>query len=126
MFGLGKRRNMQVTIEPVAELTGEARSAAIHALVHTYVAAMETEESAKWCKCEWIIHPDDAGLAENCCRVCGTTSGPPLHPTHFNMDGSHDYRGRRKMRGDQHPECPVHTREGLILYFFEWAGKRHE
>jgi len=82
-----------------------------------YIAAVETQETDKWCRCEWIIHPDDVTVPDNACRVCGGEKR--LHP-----DNGHDFRGRRKRRGDQADDCPLHTKEGLIIYFFEWVFTR--
>lgn len=86
MFGWTGRTKRFDSIDPMQRV----------ALVHRYVQAMETEKTKKWCKCEWIIHPDDVEKAE----------------------------GQRRVRpGESHPECPVHTREGFLLHFFDWAEK---
>lgn len=69
-------------------------------LAAKYFAAMETQKTDDWCRCEWIIHPDDVDLPKG---------------------------KRRKRRGEQAFDCPVHTREGMLIYFFEWVftnGKR--
>jgi hypothetical protein len=63
-------------------------------LVERYVRAMETQRTDDWCRCEWTIHPDDTELPKG---------------------------KRRKIRSDTHPECPVHTKEGFLRYFFEWV-----
>jgi len=70
----------------------------IQALIVDYVACLETEESYKWCRCEWIIHPDDIHLENH----------------------------RRMHRGETVDDCPVHTKEGLLLYFFEWIFKNNK
>lgn len=64
--------------------------------VAEYVSAMETQRTNEWCKCQWIVHPDDVDLP------------------------AHGERKRRMRRGDTHPQCAVHTKEGFILGFFEW------
>lgn len=66
-------------------------------LAAAYAGAMEVEETEEWCRCEWQIHPDDL-----------------LKPK-----GS-----RRKRRVDDAPDCPIHTKEGMIIYFFEWVFTR--
>lgn len=96
----------------------------IPALAEKYVSAMETEESADWCRCEWHIHPDDIGTTKGACRICNNKDRKALghtempdHPGHYY---DHKFAGVRKRRGDEAPDCPVHTREGMIIYFFEW------
>jgi hypothetical protein len=66
-------------------------------LAAAYAEAMESQETDEWCRCEWIIHPDD----------------------HDKPKGK-----RRKRRADTAPDCPVHTKEGLLIYFFEWVFTR--
>lgn len=68
--------------------------AEIPTIATLYVDSLEVEQSRKWCKCEWIIHPDDLEMPE----------------------------GQRRMRrGAQDEQCPVHTRVGFILGFFEFV-----
>lgn len=63
-------------------------------LATAYVAAMEIQNTKKWCRCEWIIHPGDTLLPE----------------------------GNRRVRmGEPAPDCPIHTKEGFLLYFLEWV-----
>lgn len=92
-------------------------------LVEKYIAAMETEESAEWCRCEWIIHPDDTEIDRGNCRECNMPKKAAVHQPdklEWQSDRDHPFRGIRKRRGDQDPTCPVHTREGMVIYFFEW------
>lgn len=83
--------------------------------VTEFVGKLETEESAKWCKCLWRIHPDDQWVPERGCRICGDK--------HKHHTEGHQFRGVRKVQIDNHPNCPVHTKEGLIIGFIEWAEK---
>jgi hypothetical protein len=95
----------------------------IPSLVNQYIAAMETEVSDEWCKCPWIIHPDDQEVKKGTCRICGERKDRKVHdvdPEGLRL-GVHKFTGKRMRRGDEHPECPVHTREGMVLYFFEWV-----
>jgi len=90
----------------------------ILSLVTNYISRMETEESADWCRCEWIIHPDDVNIDRGACRECGASKKSIVH---FEAHALyHKFKGVRMRRGEQDATCPVHTREGLILYFFEW------
>lgn len=89
-------------------------------LVNTYVAQLETEESAKWCKCLWRVHPDDQGIKPGHCRGCGESRKDKIHQP--MNDQSHPFYGVRKVRVDDHPLCPVHTKEGLIVGFVEWLS----
>ncbi len=84
-------------------------------LATIYVQAMETEESEKWCRCEWIIHPDDAEIKRGNCRECNQPKKALLH-----FGNAHQFKGVRMRRGDQDLTCPVHTKEGFLIYFFEW------
>lgn len=95
-------------------------------LAREYIAAMETEESAQWCKCLWRIHPDDVNIAMGDCRECGQAYTADIHnfPAEKELDDGHSFRGVRKKRIDDHPECPVHTKEGLLIHFVEWVTKR--
>lgn len=62
-------------------------------LATRYVDAMETERTNRWCKCEWIIHPEDVDKPQG---------------------------ERRISRGAPALDCAVHTKIGFILGFFEW------
>lgn len=122
-------------------------------LVNKYVLALETEVTNKWCKCEWIIHPEDVNLDVHNCAGCGHPrllhnkptiqignnlpactkiinnhhDESPIPQKSFAEDclckGWVDPPRRRMRRGDTHPECPVHTKEGFLLGFFEWVFK---
>lgn len=56
-----------------------------------YVKSLETEETTKHCKCEWIVHPDDIRKPEG--------------------------QARRIRKGEATLDCPVHTKEGFLLGF---------
>jgi hypothetical protein len=68
-------------------------------LITEYVMAIEVEQTNKYCKCEWIIHPDDVDKAEG---------------------------QRRVRRGDVSLLCPVHTKEGFLHGFFVWVEQRKD
>jgi hypothetical protein len=61
-----------------------------------YVNHIELTPTDDICRCVWQIHPDDKGKPKG---------------------------QRRKRRVDNHPFCPVHTKEGLIKGFVEWTNK---
>lgn len=63
-------------------------------LAEKYLNMVETERTNRMCRCEWIIHPDDLDKPEG---------------------------KRRIARGAQAANCPVHTKLGFLLYFFDWA-----
>jgi len=90
-------------------------------LVNTYVAKLETEESADWCKCLWRIHPDDQKIRVGHCRMCNQPKKQHLG-TYDTNNETHVFRGIRRVRVDTHPRCPVHTKEGLIVGFVEWLA----
>lgn len=94
----------------------------IPALAEKYIAAMETEASADWCRCEWVIHPDDTEVKAGTCRECGERKGSDAHNKIDEIDPDrHHFKGKRMRRGDEASDCPVHTRAGLVIYFFEWV-----
>lgn len=94
-------------------------AADIPALAAKYFSAMETEESKNWCRCQWIVHPDDINVKAGTCRECGDTPDSDYHNI-ADPDYTHDYRGKRMRKGEQVTDCPVHTKEGMLIYFFEW------
>lgn len=133
----GNKRNSPVysqelghTVRELPTLSGHAAAntmyisipqADILPLVALYISKMETEESEHWCRCEWIIHPDDANIDRGNCRECNQPKKSDVHKIIDELDiDRHRFRGIRKRRGDEDATCPVHTREGLVVYFFEW------
>lgn len=102
-------------------------SSRIPDLIAEYVRLIETERTNKWCKCEWITHPDDEGIAENQCRNqnCKHMYAEHDERTHLCLIcGCENYKARRLRRGEATLDCPVHTKEGFLLIFFEWAAKQ--
>lgn len=103
-------------VAPVEEASGmeflSIPKMRIPEMADQYIAWIETEVTDKWCKCIWALHPDDTDVNEGECRICNR----PENAIHVE----HSYRGRRKRRVEEHPQCPVHTRVGLVLGFFEW------
>ena len=91
--------------------------------VAEFVAKLETEESATWCKCLWRVHPDDQHVKGNCCRECDRPISDIAHKD-IGADDYHLPRGIRKIRADEHHLCPVHTKEGLLYAFVEWRNGR--
>lgn len=80
-----------------------------------YSRLLETGQTAEWCKCLWRIHPDDVNVKPGRCRECG------------NVESDHDdhrFLGIRKTLVDVQENCPVHTSEGKLTYFFEWIEKQ--
>lgn len=61
-------------------------------LAAEFIAAIETQETLKWCACTWKIHPDDI-----------------------------DKERQRKVRIDANEWCVLHTKVGLILGFFAFV-----
>lgn len=88
-------------------------------LVIKYIAELETGDTEIWCRCSWEFHPDDIGKQLGNCRECGASKIASGH----QLGGAayHEFMGIRKRRVDTETTCPVHTKEGMLLYFFEWA-----
>lgn len=106
--------------------------AEIPKLVKEYIKALELGNTEEWCKCEWLMHPDDVDIPVFCCRNC--KHHMTKHQDRDTRDDSNNFlevpcsecgcnnlQTRRLRLKEQHNECPVHTREGLILGFYEWA-----
>lgn len=125
MFCLGKRKLNVIDFTPLPiPFTLEQ----VPALAKAYSAAIEVEKTNDWCRCKWIIHPDDTAVARNRCRECGEKPTDEIHQGLDILGGcGHRFRGARMRKGDQAWDCPVHTKEGFIIYFFQWvidnAGK---
>lgn len=99
----------------------------IPVLVEKYFELMEKGETEDWCRCPWKVHPDDQGTKAGGCIYpgCGEKKSADVH--RVNMDpGIHKFQPRRMRRMDDAPDCPVHTKEGMLLYFFEWALNQHD
>lgn len=112
-------------------------------MVIEYVSAMETQRTNDWCKCQWILHPEDVDLDIHNCGRCHHPRA--LHTEMEGMEGCTKQFGesvesgepwiecrcegwvdppkRRMRRGDNHPLCPVHTKEGFLIGFFNWLYK---
>ncbi len=99
--------------------------------VKEYIHLLETGETKAWCKCPWILHPDDVNIPEGMCVHCGKEQETNFHDVGAIIDseavdkGFHRFQGRRIRRdlNNENPECPVHTKEGFILGFFEHLFK---
>lgn len=114
----GKRVGWDVYAFPKAD---------IPELAAKYFAAMETEESEDWCACPWQLHPEDVNTKKGECRECGAIKKSPVHigfQRKYPEQDQHLFAGRRMRRVDDAPNCPVHTREGMLIHFFEWAKKQ--
>lgn len=141
MFGLGRKGRLRYSPESgstVRQLSpindnGEATqyisipALDIPKLAERYIAAMMTEESADWCRCEWVIHPDDTEVKSGTCRECGIRRDKHWSTGKEIGENTHGvFLGKRMRRGEEAPDCPVHTREGLVIYFFEWVFSHGE
>lgn len=97
-------------------------------MVNRYLEALETGTTEEWCQCMWQVHLDDVDVQIGHCRDCLHPQAGHTLPKHPLDDpdeclccGSNGYRSRRTRRIDDEPLCPVHSKPGLILGFFEWA-----
>lgn len=68
-----------------------------------YVDKLETELSEDTCLCDWIYREPKPEKGQE------EILGP-----------------RMRVRSHQHPECPVHTKRGFIIGFFQWAIKEKD
>lgn len=94
-------------------------------LVAEYTSKLEVEPSSDWCKCEWLIHPDDVDIEEGYCRDCNHKKGThdPEGPCLNGACECRTFKGRRKRPGTPSNGCPIHSKEGRVLAFFEWVFK---
>lgn len=113
----------------------------IRSMVAKYIDAMETGTTEEWCQCRWMIHPDDVDIKAGQCRNCRHSNVDHIKEAPHDdtspctaIVGDEDecpctdYQSRRVRRLDDEPLCPVHSKQGLILGFYEWvfgdAGKQ--
>lgn len=85
--------------------------------VKEYVAAIEAQRTNDWCKCFWAVHPDDENIPPSQCRRCGYLRDDHTDTSEVTC---YNFQGRRMRKIEENPQCPVHTKEGFILGFFEW------
>jgi len=108
------------------------QKADLMSLVGRYVTKLETQTTDKMCKCPWVAHPDDIELGAFQCRTCTHDRGAHNQTllengytscTVFNCECA-EYRARRIRKVEVSLECPVHSREGFLLTFFDWITAR--
>jgi len=102
------------------EYTGEWMSlpkADVPNMITQYIDFIETTETDKVCRCTWAHHPDDEGKEFGKCRECGLSKQDDVH------EDAHTYKGVRRRKVAEDPNCYIHTKEGLVRGFFEWAFK---
>lgn len=90
-------------------------------LVTKYCAALETGKTLDWCNCEWAVHPHDIDIEEGVCRTCGAIESSHGNFIAGELPLGHYYKSRRMRLKEVNPQCPVHTKEGLILGFYNWV-----
>lgn len=112
----------------------------VPALVEKYLDELETGKTEDWCQCKWHIHPDDTEIKAGHCRNCnhpnathkpepdqyGNTNYPCTLEESEDECPCMNYQGRRQRRIDDEPLCPVHSKLGLILGFYEWLFPKEE
>lgn len=97
--------------------------------VKEYVRRVESGETREWCRCPWAVHPDHESIPEDHCTSCREHKDDEIHSQELTVSpadsvrGVHHFKGRAIRRKDTHPMCPAHTKEGLILGFFEHLFK---
>jgi hypothetical protein len=77
-----------------------------------YVNKLEVELTEKACLCQWFYRDGAPKQIE-------VTSQQAM------SEGKKEYlpgsTPRLRVRSHEHPECPVHTRRGLLVGFYQWA-----
>lgn len=110
------------------------------ALVEKYLDELETGTTDEWCQCKWHVHPDDTEVKAGHCRNCThpntdheNKSSKDTFPCMYDNGEDNgfvcscvNYQGRRQRRMDDEPLCPVHSKLGLILGFYEWLFPKEE
>lgn len=97
-------------------------------LAEAYFRMLDIALTDEWCKCEFVMHPDDVNLDKTRCRFCKGT--PNEHPSDYSVvvEGREFTKEclkfsepkSRKHKVNDHPHCPVHTHVGRLLGFYEW------
>jgi hypothetical protein len=93
-------------------------------LAKRYIQWIEMSPTKETCKCEWAVHPDDAGVDVTLCRFCGLTEDEHSQAaTGSDVVVCDEFRAatRRLRMKEEHPLCPVHTKVGRLTGFFEWV-----
>lgn len=97
--------------------------AKLPALADEYVRWLETSPTPDTCKCEWGVHPDDALIEKDACRICACPKDDSFHDLakeSLAPEYQHEYRPRRLRLKEESSLCPVHNKVGRITGFFEW------
>lgn len=89
-----------------------------------YIRQLETGTTAENCECHWKVHPEDEQVPDGMCRICQQHSAAMIHRDDHGMADAehHAFAARRVRRDTPSFKCPLHTKEGLVLGFFEWMG----
>lgn len=84
----------------------------ISAWAQEYISKLEVELTEDMCLCEWIYRDGKPKQVE-------------VTSIQKASKGEHEYlpgpTPRLRARSTEHPECPVHTRRGLLVGFYQWA-----
>lgn len=116
----------------------------IPGLVSEYIKHIEMDPTEETCQCIWEVHPDFVDVDVTKCAHCGHLEGEHFESGCY-ADDSTVIPDREWIRGterearpcnckgfvkpkrlkrlkDTVDTCPVHTKEGLVLGFFEWIA----
>lgn len=119
-------------------------------LVRAYIKHIEIDPTSETCKCIWEIHPDYVDVDTSKCVHCGhskethfemvtptiTVKGCAANDQGLSKAAVAEWERERRdcnCGGFVRPkqlkrikettgECPVHTKDGLVLGFFEWIA----
>lgn len=110
----------------MADITAKFAESELQELIKEYTGHIETAETGKVCKCLWAVHPDDRDIQTGHCRVCNHEAHPVVEQWEEVSDEfNHKFLGKRMRLFEQDEFCPAHTKEGLLLGFFNWLEKRN-
>jgi hypothetical protein len=80
-----------------------------------YVNKLEVELTEKACLCQWFYR-DGAPKQIDVTSQQAASEGKKEY-----LPGPTSPTPRLRARSHEHPECPVHTRRGLLVGFYQWA-----
>jgi hypothetical protein len=77
-----------------------------------YTNELEIELTEKACLCKWIYRDNPTDVTSQQAASEGKQEFLP--------------GPRLRVRSDEHPECPVHTRRGFLIGFYQWATTKKD
>jgi hypothetical protein len=102
-------------LEMPSPFTNSPMLAEVSKWAEEYVSYLEVELTEKACLCKWVYRDAVPHQIEVTSQEAASKGEKEFLP---------GATPRLRMRSHEHPECPVHTRRGFVVGFFQWANTR--